>query len=356
MNAAEGPQRVNSPNFRGQQVLSRGTAEIWRCPRCRGPLARFAGGLQCGDCSHEYDEIDGIADLRIPGDSWIDFSEDSATARELVAKNLSLEDMVRAVYASRSGWDEARIALRTGQVLNAPARLAEDVAGWLRPAIETGVFLDLGCGGGALLAAAAKGGFPGIGIGIDVSMTWLVVAKRLILAYGGTPVLAAALGEALPLADSVLTAVISLDVIEHVRDPNSYLGEIERVTAPGGRLALSMPNRFSLTSEPHVFVWGVGWLPRAYQARYVRWRSGKTYDDTVLLSSFGLSRRLTKFTSFDFEILIPPVPDSHIKLFTAAKARLAVIYNRLCNRRGFRRLFLIVGPYFRVSGYKRDQA
>lgn len=245
MNAAEGPQRVKSPNDREQQIVSRGIAEIWRCPRCRGALARYAGRLQCGDSRHEYEEIDGIADLRIPGDSSIDFSENSATARELVAKNLSLEALVRAVYARRAGWDEARIGLRTGQVLNARARLAEDVAGWLRPAIETGVFLDLGCGSGVLLAVAAKGGYSGIGIGIDVSMTWLVVAKRLILAYGGTPVLAAALGEALPLDDSILNGVVSLDVIEHVRDPDVYLGEIDRVTAPGGRLALSMPNRFS---------------------------------------------------------------------------------------------------------------
>lgn len=353
MKCAEGPKQARIPNARGQQAVSLGIADIWRCPRCRGALARSVGGLECGNCRHAYEVIDGIADLRVPGDSWIDFSVDSAIAKELVALNLPLEELVRGVYSRRAGWDEARIELRTGQVLNAPARLAEDVAGWLRPALDTGVFLDLGCGSGVLLAAAAKGGHSGIGIGIDVSMTWLVVAKRLILAYGGTPVLAAALGEALPLDESILDGVISLDVIEHVRDPDVYLSEIDRVTATGGCLALSMPNRFSLTREPHVFVWGVGWLPRAYQARYVRWRSGRTYDDTVLLSSFDLRRRLKRFSSFNFDILIPPVPAAHIKLFSAAKAWLAEIYNRLCSNRGFRGLFLIVGPYFRVLGRKR---
>ena len=353
MNAA-GRMQIRSPNLRGQGAVSHGMEGIWRCPRCKGALSRKVGCLQCVGCQHAYEEIDGIADLRVPGDSWIDFSEDSATARELVALNLPLEELVRSVYSRRAGWDEARVVLRTGQVLNAPARLAEDVAGWLRPAIDTGIFLDLGCGSGVLLAAAAKCGYPSIGLGIDVSMTWLVVAKRLILANGGTPVLAAALGEALPLDDSVLDGVVSLDVIEHVNHQDNYLREIDRVTAKGGALALSMPNRFSLTSEPHVFVWGVGWLPPAYRARFVHWRSGKSYDGTVLLSSFDLSRRLKRCCSFDFEILIPPVPASHVKLFSAAKARVARIYNTLCNQRGFRGLFLLVGPYFRVLGYKRE--
>ena len=353
MNAA-GPLQLRSPNARGQALVSCGIEGIWRCPRCKGALSRQDGRLQCVECRHAYEEIDGIPDLRVPGDSWIDFSEDSAMARELVALNLPLEELVRSVYSRRADWDEARIGLRTSQVLSSPARLAEDVAGWLRPAMDTGVFLDLGCGSGVLLAAAAKGGYSSIGLGIDVSMTWLVVAKRLILAYGGTPVLAAALGESLPLDDSVLDGVISLDVIEHVNHQDVYLKEIDRVTATGGALALSMPNRFSLTPEPHVFVWGVGWLPRAYQARFVHWRSGKSYDGTVLLSSFDLRRRLKRCSSFNFEILIPPVPASHIKLFSATKARVAEIYNTLCSNLGFRGLFLLVGPYFRVLGYKRD--
>lgn len=87
--------------------------------------------------------------------------------------------------------------------------------------------------------------------------------------------MAAALGEALPLADGALSGVVSLDVIEHVDRPDAFLNEIDRVTRPGGRLALSTPNRFSLAPEPHVMVWGVGLLPRRYQARYVAWRSGK---------------------------------------------------------------------------------
>lgn len=122
--------------------------------------------------------------------------------------------------------------------------MKDDVAGWLQPAINgDGTFLDLGCGAGMLLAASMGQGRSGIGI--DVSMTWLVVAKRLVAEFGGEPILAAALGESLPLKHNSIDAVISLDVIEHVRDPGSYHRQIERVVRPGGRIALSTPNRFS---------------------------------------------------------------------------------------------------------------
>lgn len=350
---------MSSGKFSGEGDVSRPLPNlngniwsIWKCPRCRGSLSSHGDGLKCADCAHDYAQIDGIPDLRIPGDSWIENEEDTSLARELAALHLPIDGLVRAVYARRPDWDAARVELRTQQVLSAPAGLAEDIDGWLQPLTETGVFLDLGCGPGMLLAAAAQCKRGGVGIGIDVSMTWLVVAKRLIAAYGGTPILAAALGEALPLADGALDGLISLDVIEHVHDPETYLEEIDRVTAPRSRLALSMPNRFSLTPEPHVFVWGVGWLPRPFQAPYVRWWSGKTYDDTVLFSSFTLQRRLAKLTGFDCDIIIPPVSNREMKRFSGLKAWLARQYNRLCRSRFLRMPFLMVGPYFRAVGQK----
>lgn len=89
-------------------VLSRvsaGLTSIWRCPRCRGALARSKETLDCRTCGHRYGQVDGIPDLRIPGESWIDFEEDLAIAREVAALDLPLEGLVRAVYARRSGWD-----------------------------------------------------------------------------------------------------------------------------------------------------------------------------------------------------------------------------------------------------------
>jgi 2-polyprenyl-3-methyl-5-hydroxy-6-metoxy-1,4-benzoquinol methylase len=328
-----------------------GSAMIWCCPRCHGDLTQDLGEkLQCNDCHSEYGSVDGIPDLRVPGDSWIDFEEDLESARKLAAMNCSLTELVREVYAIRPGWDEARIDKRTKEVLAAPAKLSVDISTWLRPLASRGVLLDLGCGAGMLTAALVSEGRPAVGV--DVSMTWLVVAKRLISHFGGVPLLAAALGESLPLREESVDGVISLDVIEHVHDPDAYLREIDRVTKKGCRIALSTPNRFSITPEPHVFVWGVGWLPRKWQARYVRWRSGRAYDDTRLMSSFGLRSRLRRNTTFRFDILIPQIPDSELAKFKPTKAAAARLYNWLASVPPMRLLFLIVGPFFRVIGVK----
>lgn len=337
-------------------IYSSVTADVmslWRCPRCRGGLACREEILDCMACGHRYGQVDGIPDLRIPGESWIDFEEDLATARDIASLDVPLEDLVRAVFARRPGWEEGLIRLRTNQVLAAPERLHEDVAGWLAECTSQDAWLDLGCGPGMLLAAAADMERPGFGIGVDVSMTWLVVAKRLIAAHGGTPVLAAALGEALPLADGALSGVVSLDVIEHVDRPDAFLHEIDRVTRPGGRLALSTPNRFSLAPEPHVMVWGVGLLPHRYQARYVAWRSGKAYVSTCLMGSGGLRRTLKRYTRFAFRIIIPPVPEDEVRRFSSIKAKLARLYNHISGAAALRAIFLLIGPFFRITGVKK---
>lgn len=308
--------------------------------------------MRCRACEAGYKTVAGIPDLRVPGGSWIDFEDDLEIAQDLAAsQHPTLADLVRSVYARRSGWDEKRIELRTSQVLQGASRLREDLRGWLSSAVRPNRrFLDLGCGAGMLLAAAAANGCKGVGV--DVSMTWLVVAKRLIAEAGGEPVLAAALGEFLPLPDQAVDAVVSLDVIEHVGDPARYLCEIDRVTKPGGGVALSTPNRFSLTPEPHVFVWGVGWLPQPWQAPFVRWRSGKSYADTRLMSSFGLRRLLRSNTDFASTLIVPPIAQEEIKRFSPFKARLAGGYNRIRAQPWLRWFFLLVGPFFQVVGAK----
>jgi SAM-dependent methyltransferase len=212
----------------------------------------------------------------------------------------------------------------------------------------------VGCGAGTLLAAAAAEGREGIGI--DVSLVWLVVAQRLITAYGGQPVLAAALAEALPLADSSVSGIALLDMIEHVADPARCLSEMNRVTKSGGHIALSTPNRYSLAAELHVFVWGVGWLPRSWQEDYVRWRTGKVYKFTRLLSTREMARLLRQNTCFQFKLLIPRVPEDEIAHFPRYRAILAGVYNHLVSLGWTHWLLCHIGPFFRVVGKKMSSS
>ena len=326
---------------------------VWRCPSCRSNLHGRSTALECVACARAFPTVSGIPDFRLAIPRYLDGAADMALAKELAESSIPLEELVRTVYSRRPGWDRARIELRTSGVLSAREKLHEDFSGWLKPVARGQPFLDLGCGGGMLMAAAADL-HPGLTVmGVDASMTWLVVAQRYVRDRGGEPILAAAMAEALPFADASIPAIVSLDVIEHVDDPDVYLAEINRVLQPEGRIALSTPNRFSLTAEPHVQVWGVGWLPKSLQAAWVKKRSGKVYEDTVLMSSFVLSRRLRRMTQLQFRILIPQVPPSHVAQFTATKRVFAVLFNAISQALPLRPLFLLISPFFQVVGRKR---
>lgn len=326
---------------------------IWRCPNCRSNLRESGWALECVGCGRSFPTVSGIPDFRLSIPRYLDGAADLALAKELAESSLPLEELVRTVYSRRPGWDPARIELRTQGVLSARQRLHDDLGGWLKPITRGETFLDLGCGGGMLMAASADLQ-PGLTVmGVDASMTQLIVAQRHVRERGGDPVLAAAMAEALPFANESVPAIVSLDVIEHVDDPDIYLAEINRVLQPGGRLALSTPNRLSLTAEPHVQVWGVGWLPQSLQAAWVRKRSGKVYEDTVLMSSFVLSGRLRRMTQLQFRILIPQVPPAHIEQFAAGKRLFARVFNAISQTSVLRPLFLLIAPFFQVVGWKR---
>ena len=152
------------------------------------------------------------------------------------------------------------------------------------------------------------------------------------------------------LRDATTPAIVSLDVIEHVGDQSRYLAEIDRIAADGASLALATPNRFSLAAEPHVHVWGVGWLPTRFQARYVRAKSGRSYDFVRLLSVPGLARLLRRHTRFTGRFLVPQVPEDEIESMPGRRARLARLYNRVSASPLVRWPLLAIGPFFRYTG------
>jgi SAM-dependent methyltransferase len=330
---------------------------VWVCPSCRGALAvsERDARLTCTGCAAEFGIFGGIPDMRVDRPAWIDVDEDREAAARLDRdfRSRSLEAMVRAVFESQPGRSQQQIDMRTRQVLVAPGRLTTQLDGWLRVPTSKQGFLDLGCGPGMLLAAAAGRGVSGLGI--DVSLVWLVVARRMIEQHGGVATLCAGFAESLPLPDASTPAIVSLDVIEHVGDQARYLVEIDRIAADGATIALATPNRFSLAAEPHVHVWGVGWLPSRFQARYVRARSGRAYDFVRLLSVPGLSSLLRRHTRFSGRFVVPQVPEDEIEGMHGRRARLARLYNRVSDSRLLRWPLLGVGPFFRYTGTARTR-
>lgn len=327
---------------------------IWRCPACRGVLRHERTTIRCLECEAGYETVDGIPDLRFPADSRAE--SDRALAQSLVEEfgREPPEKMVRAFFAVREGidgWTDRETESRTRQSLESVARLRNELDGWLAPVTRNGVFLDLGCGLGGLMMAADVAGLRAIGI--DNRMTVLVVARRLLERSGRQPVLACANAEAMPLADGTVEGVVMYDVVEHVDQLDRVLGEIRRVINAGGAFACSTPNRFSLAPEPHVHVWGVGWLPRRFQKAYVRSRSGRCYEGTQLLSPFELYRALRRNTEFDTRLRVPPIPAHELRSFGFPKRLVGTTFNSVARLAATRYVLLALGPFFQIIGIDR---
>lgn len=245
------------------------------CPRCRGPLGELSDAYRCSACRADYPVVVGIPDFRVAPDPWIGLEDDRDKARRLEAltAGMSFGAAVGAYWDITPGTPRPLAARFTDHVLGAERRTREWLAELPRAErLPDGPWLDLGCGT-ADLSAAAEGATV---VGIDVALRWLVVArKRLGPEASGRLVCCNA--EHLPFPDRSFARVASLGMLEHCRDERPVLREAVRVLRSGGDFHARTTNRFTLLPEPHVGVWGVGFLPRRWADGYVRIRSGSRY-------------------------------------------------------------------------------
>jgi SAM-dependent methyltransferase len=181
-------------------------------------------------------------------------------------------------------------------------RLAEHFS-----APRLGLALDVGCGTGAGLAPLVAD-FEHV-VGLDISMSALIIAKKLIESEGWTHVtLVRGSALHLPVSDSIIDYATAINVLEHVFAPAQMLTEVHRVLASGGLFVGDSRNRFDLFfPEPHVGLRWVGFLPRRWMAPYVRWRRGVSYHHTHLLSYGDLRDGLRTAFGPEWRILLPGV-------------------------------------------------
>lgn len=91
-------------------------------------------------------------------------------------------------------------------------------------------------------------------VGLDQSPEILAAAagilrEELAPALARRVALCAAQAAALPFADGCFDLVVSFSTLEHIPDPalrRRAFAEIARVTRPGGQVAITVPNRYSL--------------------------------------------------------------------------------------------------------------
>ena len=106
----------------------------------------------------------------------------------------------------------------------------------LLPAHSDGRVLEIGSGGGALLAALhTRGKNP---FGLDINHTAVKLARRVAPAAQ----LSVGTASALPYRRSSFHALLAQHVIEHFEQSAALLSEWARVLMPGGTLVLVTPN------------------------------------------------------------------------------------------------------------------
>jgi SAM-dependent methyltransferase len=319
----------------------------WICPACRVSLVENS----CASCGRAFPSVAGLPDLRVSSDRFLDLPGERAKAERLarLAPDLDLKGLAEAYYAMTPDVEARRRGFYLGHILGAEARgsaLASILPG-------RGKILEVGCGTGGLLAASTR---MGLEIeGTDIALRWLVVARRRLDDLGLSCPLVAASAERLPYADASFDAVVADSVLEHLDDPRLALAEWARVLRPGGSLLLWSPNRYALSVDPHVRLWGLGWLPRAWMPSYVSWRRGGAWPPPCL--SGGEVRRMALRAGFEgVEVEPPGIPEGWARTRPKAQQRLITAYSLASRLKVSRAILRAFGPLWQLRATRRGVA
>ena len=277
------------------------------CPRCRGDLVIRDNSYFCEACPRTYRLHAGIPDFRVFPDPYLNWEEDHERT-EIVLEALESHRLEELLEYYWSFSDITPVDLRSKFIRS--VRLGEgraresvemlDRENRTRPGSKKRI-LEIGSGTGNFLAEAI-GRYERV-VGVDIAMRWLHVSRRRFMDRGlPVPALVCCCAEFLPFADASFDVITMTSTLEFTSDQEKVLSDCERVLESTGTLYINSVNRFSLASDPYAYLWGVGFLPRSLQARYVYWRRGAHYK-TKTLSQPELNRiARAKFGSVKFNL------------------------------------------------------
>ncbi|NOK63916.1 MAG: SAM-dependent methyltransferase [Chloroflexi bacterium AL-W] len=145
--------------------------------------------------------------------------------------------------------------------------------------------LDLGSGmGGGSVALALAGAVP---LAFEYNRAYCDITRLRAARYDLALPVINGVGESLPFADQSFDLAICWDVVEHVQNPEQLLAELARVLRPGGRVLLTIINRYALR-DPHYHMPLLNWIPRPLAETIIeqqgRSKGGSAFSDRQKLS------------------------------------------------------------------------
>jgi ubiquinone/menaquinone biosynthesis C-methylase UbiE len=223
--------------------------------------------------------------------------------------------------------------------------------------IETGTsneavknVLEIGSGTGNFLAIATRR-YERV-VGVDIAMRWLHLSRRRFMDRGlPVPPLGCCCAEYLPFPDRSFDLIVAASTLEFLSDQDRALSECARTLGDSGALFVNTVNRYSLSKDPYAYLWGVGFLPRAWQSRYVRWRRGATYEYIKTLSLSSLHRLAEKHFATR-KVSLPGVARASMQQFPKATRLQAYAYELLRTVPPFNKLLKWCGPGWDVMLHK----
>lgn len=312
------------------------------CPDCSGAVAFLTEKYRCKICGREYPVRFGIPDFRLQPDPYISIEEEVRKIERIEIAGKTFEELVRAYY-SITPENPPSLHLRYIAAMDAAIVRGRGILSKLNrrfPSAGKDSLLDIGCGTGGM-TIAGSGEYKTV-IGVDVALRWLVMGQQRLRESGIDAFLVCANAESLPFKSCVFDAAAGDAVIEHVNDSHRMRDEVLRTLKPGGAWFFVTNNRYSILPEPHVRLWGFGFLPRTVMEA-VAWTLRKTPYKARLHSRSQLHELFGAFG----EVMLPYYEDGELG---PRNEPIRKLWERLSRVSAIRHFAGAIVPQYFVSG------